>query len=170
MRKLLLAALLPLSAHAGTWYFQIDGLVPEATGYPNPPTFVDGSFTGVDLDADGVLELAELTAFDFGGSQVVPVVTRLEPMGAVSSWLHQFSYADGALSFDAFDGAYSWLKTGDAWVMSGPSGGFRSSWGPNTTVFVSPEEVPAVPEPSSLALLLAGLTLSAAALRRRSRA
>lgn len=168
-KVLLLAALLPLSAHAGTWFFQIDGLVPEATGYPNPPTFVDGSFTGSDLDADGVLELAEITAFDFAGSQVIPVVTVFDPLGPSQSWLHSFSYANGALSFDAFDGDVMWLKTGDAWILSGPSGGFRSAWGPNTTVLVT-EQVPSVPEPSSIALLLAGLTLSAAARRHRSRA
>ena len=169
MRKLLLAALLPLSAHAGTWYFQIDGLVPEETGYPNPPTSVDGSFTGSDLNLNGAIELSEITAFEFGGGQVIPVVTRFEPMGAVSSWLHQFSYADGVLSFDAFDGGFSWLKTGGAYYMSSSGGGFRSNWGPDTTVLVT-QEVAAVPEPSTVALLLAGLTASAAIRRRRSRA
>jgi hypothetical protein len=164
------------TAFASTWSFEIRNIQAE----PNPMNIgfeqILGSFTAQDLDHDGVIQRSEVSAFDVWGFQILPTVTVSDPLGDVSSSLDSFSFDGSALSFRArgveVGRAFFSIETGvGVDLISGLAGGATGHWTPETTMTVH-EVRPPVPEPQTLTMLAAGLTLLPwlAGKRRKSRA
>jgi hypothetical protein len=168
------------AAHAGsTWNFNYAGATSADSPFPLPS--ISGSFTGDDLDGNGRIDLAEVTALSFFNYQVAPAVDIDTPMGpAGQSQLNSFSFDIGtrALSFDAMAGQWhdAWIKTGDQLLYATGIGQFTfdlsqaqlSVDGPAGTMRLSAAVV-AVPEPGSWLLMAGGLAALLLAAARRDR-
>jgi hypothetical protein len=165
----------PASAAPTTWQFTITGLqyhsnFDDETGERS----LVGSFTGEDLNHDGLLYRGELTRFVLG-VQYLPSVGSLtddlncDPdMADCTYWSHldRFSYnmktgwlgAQGASSHNDFlFGNYvrAWDR-GRSWEWD---------WTPETQIQIVPSPVP---EPASVGLLAAGVGALGWRLRRRA--
>lgn len=157
MKRLLafsaLAAACSLAA-ASTWNFHYSNL----TGAGSFFTEIDGQFSGADANANGTIDVNEVSAFSLYGHQVIPVVTESLPTREQDTVLDVFSFnlQTHALDFNAWDPRY-----GDAF-RGGPSTGLGITQNRNSyrlsfadaVLTVTPQPVP---EPSTLLMALAGL-------------
>lgn len=191
MKPLLSGAALALccaTAHGApaTWTFTYTGFHSVEQQAFDPAATLDGTFTGEDLDRDGVLELGEVSLL-----LVQPLRLATSMVGCPDyeyplykgCALDRFSYsAKDGLDFAGFvsiqdenNGAYirvdvdsgqSWLDRSGS-VRTGSS--FRDTWEwtPRTTVNI----VSTIPEPANASMLTLGMAgLAAGALLRRRRA
>ncbi len=182
LRQLACAAILTLSAAGASaqthWEFIYTGFENKETGTFDPAYRIEGSFDGVDADLDGILEHDEVTSFTLNDLEYVD-----NPDGCRLTWcsLLSFDYGtrSGRLNFETSsyysdEHAYSQISV-IAGVRSVHQGGnstgnsFSSTyvWTDQTTFWIHPAAAP-VPEPSTMAMLGAGL-LAAGFLRRRER-
>lgn len=181
LKQLACAAVLAVSA-AGVsaqthWDFVYTGFEHQETGIFDPSYRMQGSFDGVDADLDGILQHDEVTSFTLDGREYVA-----DPENCVSSCaLLSFSYGtrSGTLNFesswsyvDDFNYSQKYVKAGVRSVQQGENGSgeyFINSylWTNQTTFWIDPAVAP-VPEPSTMAMLGAGL-LAVGLVRRRER-
>lgn len=177
MKQLLSAGALMLAsalAHAQTtqWTFSYVGFYDREAAQFMPDMRIDGSFAGIDANADGVLERAELTSLLVGTRDYVACSSSSNANYTCGADSFVFSTQQG-LAFSL--GEYS--SDPEGWVGGGhliesgrmsydygfnPGGGFEHhlDWTEATTLnmtSVSPSIVTSVPEPSEWALLVAGL-------------
>ncbi|WEF35775.1 PEP-CTERM sorting domain-containing protein [Pseudoduganella chitinolytica] len=179
--KLLPAALMVFTAASASaqtrWDFAYSGFHYQELDIFLPSARIDGSFEGTDVNGDGILQRQELTSF---------VVDTMEyvnnPDGCVmtSCSLSDFSYGirSGKLDFasswtysDDFNYSVGRIKAGQFSSVVGENGSGEWSestylWTDRTTFWINPAPVP---EPSSIALLGAGV-LVVGVWRRRARA
>ena len=178
--KILCVAALALgacsAASAGTWNFEFSGLVGQESyyRYAGEVFSVTSSFTGSDLNADGLITAPEVTRFLLQGHSVVPSGTFGTPDGILVQQGHldrlEFSPASNVL-IDASAGFVdSWH--GNFVGLSWNSGGGRYVEGADSE-WIYPLDagvhltVSAVPEPAAVPMLLLGLAfLGAIRLRR----
>lgn len=166
-----------------TWTYTYTGFHDVETRTFDPAATLSGSFTGEDLDSDGILELSELDSL-----LVPPLNLPSSMIGCAYAYPYYQSCALERFSYSAADGlafkgwvhiwdensrAYGHIEvdSGQSWFYesgSGRPGGGRFleswQWTPQTTLdIVSP-----VPEPGHAAMLAFGLAgLGALALTRR---
>ncbi len=182
LKQLACAAFLAVSA-AGVsaqthWDFVYTGFEHQETGIFHPSLQIEGSFDGVDVDLDGILEHNEVTSFTLDMLEYVD-----NPHGCTINEcsLLSFSYGlgNGELNFesssyytDDFNYTYSSVIAGVRSVNQGGNGSgefFTTTlvWTDRTTFLIDPAVAP-VPEPSTMAMLGAGL-LAVGLVRRRER-
>jgi hypothetical protein len=157
-----------LSAQADTYLF-------SQTGF-NGGGILTGSFSGADLDLNGILDASygEVSSFSlsFSGGTFAPAFTL--GYGDLAGLTYQISSGnflgdngvngsgEGIAAWDALHSYFSGI--GPLAVMGGQIG--DASFNPLTTT-TSLISVTAVPEPQSFAMLLAGLGLMGFMARRR---
>ena len=151
-------------AGAEDWQFAYTGF--DENGVFLPAARLEGSFQGEDLDLDGVISLPELTSLVIAGRQYLDGCLSLsDPYFRCE--IDVFNYAlTGQLSIDAnwwgndeaFSGWGAWLRTGDRfsqWSYGMDDWERHLMWSYRTEFAITP--APPVPEPASVAMLLAGL-------------
>lgn len=167
---LLASSALSLPASAGTWNFRYEGFAYDiSTGEDHYAGFgggyaVAGTFSGNDIDQDGVLELDEVSSF-FARYPMTGCPTGDFPNCALT----EFSYsAEGGLHFASWSewrypgtdlGATMSIRSGESSLWRVASGyqlyrDERLTWTPDTTFIIT-----AVPEPSSYLMLGIGVLL-----------
>lgn len=144
-----------------------------------PELTLTGSFSGADNNHDGVIDLSELTGFEFNGEDYA--ACQRAPGPHESCYVENFSYTlAGELAFAAHDsngdgfgeGRYSNVSSG--WhayyaTFFGPDEDDKLyDWTGQTTFAISQVRSP-VPEPASGALAAAGTVLLGVLGRRRRR-
>jgi len=174
LRKLVSAAVLAAvaggaHAEATTWNFAYQGFYDETNAVFDPSFRISGSFTAEDLDRDGTIRVDELTQFEVWNTSLLAPECAMG-MG-LRCYINAFTYRlDGKLDFDAeryyldefSSGSGKNIKTGEKaedWGFG--AFGDRSyvyRWTDQTTFAISP---PPVPEPSTYAMLGAGMLLLA---------
>ena len=166
------------SAHAtATWNFQYQGFLDTRDGLFHAERKVNGSFIGGDWNANGIVERSEITSLVLNGVDYVICEPATNAYYVCSIEAFTFSTA-GGLTFTAGErgkdpeglvggGHYFVAGEGEYHYRFRP--GFEENysyrWTPETTFTIT-----AVPEPSTWAMLGAGLLLTAAAVRRARRA
>lgn len=166
-------------SQAETWNFSYKGFYDAGPTTWRPDYILSGSFTGNDIDSDGIISRGELTSFTIGGSTLLGNPTCPNLGVGLDCRLDSFSYhLTGSL---AFDGTQSYsddvFANYNHWVAgyrvqySHSSPGANSSqtlyWTDDTVFTISP---PPVPEPSIMAMASAGaLLLAGSRLRQRRR-
>lgn len=154
------------TATADSWNFTLTDLCRSTPGLPDSCIDLHGSFSGNDLDSDGVISLPELTALNAEGWQFYPGFSG--PLSGATTASFSFQLG-GPLSFAGYASSYrvqAELVTGVGYTLNGPipdAGVY--AWTPATRVLVG-----AVPEPSQVGLVLAGLLGLGVVLRRHRRA
>ncbi|GGC17271.1 PEP-CTERM sorting domain-containing protein [Pseudoduganella buxea] len=182
LKQLACAVFLAVSA-AGVsaqthWDFMYTGFEHQETGIFDPTLQIQGSFDGVDADLDGILEHNEVTSFTLDTLEYVdnPDGCRINSCSLLS-----FSYGthSGKLNFesssyyaDDFNYSYSSVIAGVRSAHQGANGSGESFtttlvWTDQTKFWIYPVATP-VPEPSTMAMLGAGL-LAVGLVRRRER-
>lgn len=173
MKKILPVLLLAAAsscAQAETWTFTYQGF--HHSGAFDPDYRLQGSFTGLDHDSNGVIDLVELTVMEVEGGDYIGPGNG----SGVEYYLDSFSYAlTGALQFSTryyySDGilrlAGSIISGDRIRVESNHTGTGEDFlrnyyWTDQTTFAISP---PPVPEPSTYAMLGLGALLVGARLR-----
>lgn len=139
---------------------------------------VDGSFRGTDLDLDGIISLAELSSLVIAGREYLDGCLSLgDPYFRCE--IGGFSYKlTGQLSIDAnwwgndeaFSGWGAGFRTGDRysqWSYGWEDWSQTWYWTSQTSFGITP--APAVPEPATGVMLLAGLATLAGWGRRRAK-
>jgi uncharacterized protein (TIGR03382 family) len=195
MRTILIATVLAgcawtaeAQAAADTWNFSYTGFYltttrvdfirnSQTTAGFEPELTLKGSFSGADNDHDGVIELSELTGFDFNGYDYYACAAAPSPYGHCT--IGGFSYAlTGQLAFSAryagedefISGWYSAVTSG----VQASDGSYRGNeetdrvydWTGQTRFSIAQVTSP-VPEPASGAMAAAGLVLLGLLGRRR---
>ena len=162
------ALLMAQSASSATWQFEYTGLNDPNSPFPPIINAAGGTFSAEDANHDGVIQRDEVSALQFFGWQVVPVVQTWVPLGFfVSSQLGSFSYtigsndllfaAQGGEWHDAFDKTETTLfwTTGIgnfSYDLTAPGVALSVLADGKAGTLAAP-----VPEPQTWALLLAGL-------------
>lgn len=182
------ACLLPAAQAASTWNFEYDNLQPDAGQVWNIPTLT-GSFTGKDLDHDSVIEANELTSleidFPFDGGVERDAILPNQPIcfspTDECAGINAFSFntRTNQLSMDVWFQQWNagfHLVSGQDITYGAPTGVSHSTWTEGTTFKIRRQVLPKiaaavtpVPEPSSGAMVLAGLVALAGLARRRAR-
>lgn len=187
--KLLCAALFVAglsSAHAvtTTWNFGYQGFVKQATGVFDPQMSYSGTFTGEDLNLDGVVALDELIHFESQGLRYLPKQIIIGGGGCGSRFLrchvNYFSFAlTGDLNYSVYSSGadeyynrwwYSAAATGKYFLLGGgdtysnQEWEDRYNWSDQTRFYVYASSVP---EPTVALMLPAGLALLYQARARR---
>lgn len=181
MKRKLLALLLAASASASAaptkYEFVYQGFAWEDVFWSSAKR-VAGSFTGDDINSDGTIGLSELTSFVIGGVEYVGFQERYaaeDPFiwGGIGS----FSYGGGTdLQFSAgweqwwdnrplYSEHYYFSKSEKSIGINGQEIYLASSWTGNSNTRLTVTS--AVPEPSLLALTMAGVGIIGFAARRR---
>lgn len=171
------------SAVAGEWEFKWQGFEvnnPEGHHF-NPDLTYTGSFAGVDANNDNIIGLGELTSLIISGQQFAGCTGT--PTNGASCTVNSFSFsAAGGLQLSALR-SYTWK---DEWSNSYDTttysyvSGDRISWSHygqgsddwqdfqfTAQTIETITNVSAVPEPSTYAMLGAGLMLLGVTARRR---
>jgi PEP-CTERM motif len=174
LRKIVSVAVLAAAAgavhaEATTWTFAYQGFFDETNEVFDPRIKISGSFTAEDLDHDGTIRVDELTQFKVWGDDFL--TWDCQYTSGFHCYINEFTYRlDGKLDFntenyylDEFSsGAGNRIKTGDQAVDWGYGAfGRRDTvyrWTNQTVFTISP---PPVPEPSTYAMLGAGMLLLA---------
>lgn len=177
LRKFVCAAAVSLLASAGalaeTWEFSYTGFYVESEEKFVSDYTWRGQFSGADTDNDGVLEFNELTSFRLFEYEYGLGSGRYCDPGTYCE-LESFSYhLSGELDFTAEkrysdeNGSFSTTRTiaGDRITTSilgagGSTTAYSVYWTPQTQFMITP---PPVPEPGTLAMLVAGLGMLCAA-------
>ena len=167
-------------AQSANWTFSYTGFYDREAALFLPDAQLQGTFTGVDADGDGVLARTELTSLLIGSRDYIACA------GDSNDYYHcgtdAFTFSSGGLSFAL--GEYG--SDPEGWVGGGraiTTGDTDSSWQYDPMTFsehhldwtagtrlvltnnaelggtgaIQLGQVPAVPEPSTWALLLGGL-------------
>jgi hypothetical protein len=179
VRKLGLALALACaagSACAEDWQFSYTGF--NENGVFQPDARVDGGFRGTDLDLDGIISLAELTALSIAGRDYLEGCMSLsDPYFRCE--IGAFSYKlTGQLTIDAnwwgndeaFSGWGAGFRTGDQysqWSYGWEDWSRTWYWTSRTAFAITP--APAIPEPATCLMLLGGLATLAGLGRRRAK-
>ena len=175
------------SAAAGpsTWTFSYTGFFNQNANVFDSTYQLSGSFSGSDLNSDGLIGRDEITAFSVGGTNYVACAGNSN--SNYQCGVDTFSYKlGGKLDFfastmgsdpEGLAGAIHYINAGvgEFDYRYTPSWSTESAnlWTQDTRFQISPEMksgagVPAVPEPGTWAMLATGLLLVAGtALRRR---
>jgi hypothetical protein len=175
MRTALLAFGLALASpfvHADTWTVTYADMPDNWAG----PATISMVFTAQDINGNGLIEQAELTDLamvTFGRTYAVwPIQHGDSGRGPISSSLDVFTYNTQQHTFDAsfqgingedllyFESQTGFYQQAAFWSIAGVTPGVQ---------VVSSDPSPAVPEPSTWALLLAGLTCLGSSARARGR-
>ena len=188
----LLALLLPcweIQAADPTWSFTYTGLlIGEKSPYFgqssqfHPDLQMTGSFSGKDLDWDGVIEAGELSSFKVWGGEWLPCVSNVS--GSFVCELERFDYSPGATlnfsltrtevvgeestdyitvwHFDSVRGYHQNRKSNVGWIDDWD---YRAEITPQTILNISAP----VPEPASWQMAALGTALLGALLGRRCR-
>ncbi len=181
LKKLACAAVLAVSAAGASaqthWEFSYTGFEDQEMGVFDPSYRISGTFDGIDADLDGVLQHDEVSSFTLDGLEYI-----VDPDGCVSSCsLLSFNYGThtGKLNFesswiyvDDFNYSQTHVIAGVRSVHQGTNGSGEvfsetRAWTNQTTFVITPPVSP-VPEPSTMAMLGAGL-LAVGFFRRRER-
>jgi hypothetical protein len=160
------------SACAEEWQFSYTGF--NENGVFRPDERLTGSFRGADVDLDGKISLPELSSLVIDGRQYLDGCLSLsDPYFRCE--IDAFQYAlSGQLSItaqwwgndEAFSGWGAGLRTGDRyseWSYGWNEWSRDRLWSSQTTFAITP----AIPEPATVAMLLAGLATLAGWRRRR---
>ncbi len=162
---------------AETWNFSYQGFLDSRDGLFHAERRVTGSFVGDDMNANGIVERSEITSLILDGQDYVLCEPRTNSYYVCA--IEAFTFSDAAgLTFTAGErgkdpeglvGGGHYFTTGDGEYHYSYRPGFDEHysfrWTPQTTFTIA-----AVPEPSTWAMLGAGLLLTAGAARRRRRA
>jgi hypothetical protein len=176
MRTALLAFGLALAApfaHADTWTLTYADMPDHWAG----PATISVVFSGQDIDGNGLIEQAEITdlaMLSFGRTYAVwPIQHGDSGHGPIESSLDVFSFSTQqhtfAASFQgingedflAFDSSTGFYQDAAFWSIAGVT--------PSVQVVSAEPPAAAVPEPSTWALLLAGITCLGSSARARGR-
>ncbi len=165
------------SSCAEDWHFSYTGF--NENGTFNHDARVEGSFSGIDINPDGILSLSELTSLVIQGRQYLDGCLSLsDPYFRCQIDAFEFEYfGTGRLSIkaqwwgndEAFSGWGAELRTGDRYSeWSYGMNEWQRDWSwTNLTIY---EILPApIPEPAGGVMLLAGLATLAGLGRRRAR-
>lgn len=162
------------SSHAGSWNFSYQGFHDKNANVFLPDRILTGSFVGQDSNRDGTYSRTEITSLVLNGYDFVACQNQSNQYWSCGT--DAFSYTPGkALVFTAGQGGTDpegWVGAGHYYVAGKQESGFdfrpgefniwAYEWTARTTFTIS-----AIPEPSTWALLLAGMPLAAWAARRR---
>ncbi|WP_338758702.1 PEP-CTERM sorting domain-containing protein [Massilia sp. METH4] len=175
LRPLLFAAVAAsaIPAHAETWHFQYRGFYDSVNETFLPDRELTGSFVGHDSNGDGTLVLDEISSFMLNNFDFVDCRNLGNPY--YKCGMDGFTYSDGALYFTAgisstdpegLVGGGHYFTTGDREYRYEYTPNhireWEYRWTDQTRLTISP-----APEPSTWALLLAGVPLTVLAVRSR---
>lgn len=168
----LILATCAAGAQAEDWHFSYRGFFWQEGKVFQPDFAVNGSFSGSDKDRNGIITLDELTALEIDGTQYLTGCLSLTDYYNRCA-IDQFSYKlTGKLDINAHswgtdDPFFGWgagLQSGvGAYAYSYGQFDFHENnwlWTNQTSFDITP--APAVPEPVTGAMLLAGLLALAA--------
>lgn len=184
----LLAASCAASAATDTWTFTYQGFQNQSTGMFSSDAIFTGSFSGNDVNRNGVIEKSELSSlfidsidyatcaagtgtffrcgmenfsYEIGGK--LDFTTSLDSIDPQTYAGETFYYQTGVLAYERRFNAQAATLEDLRWTNRTQ---FAISGGPT-----SGAEIPAIPEPGTWAMLAAGLAvITGAALRRRPQA
>lgn len=182
----LLAASCAANAATSTWTFMYTGFYDDSAFTFVSDRTISGTFTGNDINLDGVVDKSEISSLLIGGTDYVTCGAGGSPYFRCGAESFSYRIGDKQLDFvagidssdpEGFAGGAHFYETGKReWDFRySPHAIVDNSyrWTDETTltVFSVPESnagIPLVPEPGTWAMLAAGLlVVSGAALRRR---
>lgn len=179
MCTLALGAVFSPASAQDFWQFSYTGFWDSQSSQFQPQWSENGNFAGTDGNANGLLELSELTRFSWESVEYFPVFGMPACM-LMDCELEDFSYnlSTGQLNFrsewtysDEASYSHSSTDTGDriyfyGYTWMNPGSSYSKLWTDQTVFSVSPAPVP---EPAAMPMLLAGLGVLGVAARRRRR-
>jgi MYXO-CTERM domain-containing protein len=168
-------------AQTAHWTFTYTGFYDQEAAVFLPDMQIAGSFTGTDLDADGVLEIGELSSLTIGSMDYVACAAGSNAYYHCGADSFTFSTA-GGLSFslgeygsdpEGLNGGGRLIESGklsyDYQITPYNTAEHHLYWTDNTLLsMVSASPVSPVPEAPAWAMLVAGLGTVAVWRRRRS--